>query len=68
MHRVLVTTALGGTIGAFAGLVLATLVNANCDSIVEVADGCTRLHIGWVAFYGLLLGAASGLLYGRVRP
>jgi hypothetical protein len=51
---------LGAAIGAAAGLLIATLINVNCDSLLEQLDGCYRLDIRVALGVGAVFGGMIG--------
>jgi hypothetical protein len=51
---------LGPAIGALLGLVVVTLLNANCDTLADELAGCRRYDVdAWLG-----LGAGAGLVVG----
>jgi hypothetical protein len=48
-------------LGALVGLLVASLYNSNCDSLIEIANGCSRVKVSFAvgagAFVGLIVGA-----------
>jgi hypothetical protein len=53
---------IGAALGAFAGLLIATLINVNCDPVEELIEDCTRINI-WLA---MLIGAIAGLFISQI--
>jgi hypothetical protein len=57
----------GAGIGAIVGLIIATIWNVNCDSLVEAASGCTRLEPTPMVGTGVAVGFIAGLVWAVSR-
>lgn len=60
-------TLVGAILGGLGALVVVTLLNFNCDSLLEQIEGCERFDAKKAMIWGAIAGAVFTYIWDR-RP